>query len=501
MAVTALVYAGVYSIGAFLVPPPPELAEHVARPAVRIANGTFIVLALVFFAVLKTGWVSRAHLEISGFTFEFYGAVGIEWGLLHWQYLDASTLALPWTAWTPVWIVVFPLMVPSRPWKTFVAATAAASVRPIILGIIVLQGAPLPALSNLISFVAPPYICVGIAMVAAHVVYGLGRDVAKARRMGSYQLTEKLGEGGMGEVWKASHRLLARSAAIKLIRSEETSGRLGATRLKRFKREVRATAHLGSPHTIEVYDYGHASDGMFYYVMELLDGLDLNRLVNDHGALPPGRVIHVLRQVCHSLGEAHEQGLVHRDIKPANIFLCRQGRDVDFVKVLDFGLVKDEQFKAADQHLTVEGSFYGTPAYASPEAAQGQLNRIDGRSDLYSLGCVAYWLLTGRPVFEATTPVEILVQHTRATPDPPSLHAAHALPEALDRVILDCLEKDQSDRVGSADELDARLQELQVTVPWPKEEALRWWERHRPVVPATPAEKISDRQPTMLSVE
>jgi hypothetical protein len=501
MAVLALVYAVVYFAGAFLVPVPPEFAVHASQLWVRLANGAFIAVALVFFGALRMGWVSPTHLVVSVFVFEFVGAVGIEWGLLHWEFLDVSTLSLPWTAWTPVWIVVFPLIAPSPPWKTFVAATAAASVRPIILGIIALQGAPMPALSNLIAFVAPPYICVGIAMVAAHVVYCLGKDVAKARRMGSYQLTERLGEGGMGEVWKASHRLLARSAAIKLIRSEETGGRLGATKLQRFEREVQATANLRSPHTIEVYDYGHASDGTFYYVMELLDGLDLSHLVNEHGALPPGRVIHILRQVCHSLGEAHQQGLVHRDIKPANIFLCRQGRDVDVVRVLDFGLVKDEQLETGDQNLTVEGSFYGTPAYASPETAQGQLSRVDGRSDIYSLGCVAYWLLTGRPVFEAATPVEILVQHTRTIPDPPSLHAAHSFPEALDRVILDCLEKDQSVRVGSADELDARLHELQVTVPWPKNEAETWWSRYRPVVRVEPTEEVLSRQPTILSID
>ena len=500
MAVLALVYAVCYFAGAFLVPVPPEFAEHAGRLWVRVANGAFIALALVFFTALRAGWVSPTHLMVSGFVFELVGAVGIEWGLLTWESLDASMLSLPWTAWTPVWIVVFPLIAPSSPWKAFWAATAAASARPAMLGIIALQGAQLPALSNLISFVAPPYICVGIAMVAAHVVYGLGKDVAKARHMGSYQLTERLGEGGMGEVWKASHRLLARAAAIKLIRS--TGGRLGATQIKRFEREVQATANLRSPHTIELYDYGHASDGTFYYVMELLDGLDLNRLINEHGALPPGRVIHILRQVCHSLGEAHEQGLVHRDIKPANIFLCRQGRDVDVVKVLDFGLVKDEHFEAADQHLTVEGSFYGTPAYASPETAQGQLDRIDGRSDLYSLGCVAYWLLTGRPVFEAATPIQILVQHTKAMPDPPSRHVeGGGLPEGLDRLILDLLEKDQSARVDSADVLDARLQELQAATPWPKEEAVRWWKRHRPAVPMTPTEEFPHQPPTMLSID
>lgn len=502
MAVLALVYAVVYFIGAFVIPPPPEYAEHASQFWVRFANGAFIAVALLFFGALRAGWVGPTHLGVSSIVFEFYGAVGIEWGLLHWEHLDVSTLSMPWTAWTPVWIVVFPLIAPSRPWKTFWAATAAASVRPALLGIITLQGAPLPPAGNIIPFVTVPYICVGIALVAATVVYGLGKHVAKARSMGSYLLTERLGEGGMGEVWKAQHRLLARPAAIKLIRSHEDDGAYGPVRLRRFEREVQATAKLRSPHTIEVYDYGRTGDGTFYYVMELLDGLDLYNLVTRHGSLPPGRVVHVLRQTCHSLGEAHERGLVHRDIKPANIFLCRQARDVDVVKVLDFGLVKGGGVGGdggTGGQLTVEGAFYGTPAYASPEAAKGLFDRIDGSSDIYSLGCVAYWLLTGAPPFQAPTPMEVLVKHTSVMPEPPSAHTSSPIPPELDRAVLDCLQKEQSDRIASADELAERLETLEAHLPWPAAEARAWWDRHLPAAPE-PAEPTPVREPTLIRI-
>jgi serine/threonine-protein kinase len=455
---------------------------------------------LLLYALIKTGRIGEQHLVSVGVAFEVFGVIGIEWGLLVWdETMGPTTLALPWTAWTPVWIVIFPLLVPAAPWMTFWAATAAASVRPLMLVVLAARDVPLPEAGSIVPFIAPPYLCVGIAMVASTVVYGLGRDVSRARRMGSYQLKEKLGEGGMGEVWMATHRLLARSAAIKLIRPEAMDPRFGSMYLQRFQREVQATAKLRSPHTIEVYDYGHTPDGRFYYVMEHLDGLDLENLVEDYGPLEPGRVVHILRQVCHSLAEAHEQKLVHRDIKPANIFVCRLGRDIDVTKVLDFGLVKAEQRRAgADLHLTTEGSFYGTPAYASPEAARGALNEVDGRSDLYSLACVAHWCLTGRTVFEARTPFEMLLRQTNDDPEPASEHAAQDIPASLDQVILDCLEKDPSDRIESAEELDARLAALQESIPWPAARAEAWWERHHPPRAEEAADVGRKSEPTVI---
>ena len=231
--------------------------------------------------------------------------------------------------------------------------------------------------------VLPYLVVLLVAYVGSRVVYGLGAEVSKAREMGSYRLVERLGKGGMGEVWRAQHRLLARPAAIKLIRPEVLGARDPATRellLRRFEREAQATALMRSPHTMELYDFGVADDGTFYYVMELLDGFDLDDLVERFGPVPPERAVHLLRQVCASLGEAHEAGLIHRDVKPANLYACRYGREVDFIKVLDFGLVKHGAQAPGTARTTSPPAHMspgGTPAYMSPEQALGE-GQVDG---------------------------------------------------------------------------------------------------------------------------
>jgi serine/threonine-protein kinase len=209
--------------------------------------------------------------------------------------------------------------------------------------------------------------------------------------------------------------------------------------------------------------------------MELLDGIDLERLVRKEGPLPVPRVIHILRQVCHSLAEAHQHGMIHRDVKPANIFLCRYGRDVDFIKLLDFGLVKQSGSAAPDMGLTRIGGFAGTPAYASPEMIRGA-EKLDCRADIYALGCVAFWLLTGTVVFEASTALEMLMKHATEPPEPPSRLAEQLIPQELDRLVLQCLEKRPEARIASAEELDLRLAEIAEVCPWSTAEARRWWE-------------------------
>jgi serine/threonine-protein kinase len=301
--------------------------------------------------------------------------------------------------------------------------------------------------------------------------------------MGAYRLVKRLGEGGMGEVWMAEHHLLARPAAIKLVRG--LSGAQGSSTASlshhhRFEREVQATSLLRSPHTIEVYDFGRTDDGRFYYVMELLDGLSLEELVQRFGPVPSERAVAILRQICHSLAEAHARGLVHRDIKPANIFVCRYGLEHDFVKVLDFGLVKTTS-ASTDVRLTDVGTFAGTPAYGSPESALGENLDVDGRSDLYSLGCVAYWLLTGRTVFDATQPIQMLVQHANQTPDPPSRATELAVPPELDALVLQLLSKAPEDRPATADETARHLAAIPMPAgAWTRERARVWWDRYRP---------------------
>jgi serine/threonine-protein kinase len=251
---------------------------------------------------------------------------------------------------------------------------------------------------------------------------------------------------------------------------------------RRFEREAQVTASLRSPHTVDLYDFGVAVDGSFYYVMELLEGLDADRLVKQFGPLPVERAVHVLRQVCHSLSEANSRGLVHRDIKPANVFLCRYGEEHDFVKVLDFGLVKALQDDGEEPApaLTRENVIQGTPAFMAPEQALGK-PELDGRVDIYSTGCVAYWLLTGKPVFEADSSLGVLTKHVSYVPAPPSTRTELGIPAALDRLVLDCLAKDPNLRPQTARELASRLEGIEGDGQWTERRAREWWERYQPV--------------------
>ncbi len=317
--------------------------------------------------------------------------------------------------------------------------------------------------------------------VGARVVYKLGADVGRAREMGSYRLIDRIGRGGMGEVWKAEHRMLARAAAIKLIRPEALGGDADTRQiaLARFEREAQATASLRSPHTIELYDFGISDTGTFFYVMELLDGYDAQVLVKRFGPLPAERAVHLLTQVCDSLSEAHAAGLVHRDIKPSNIHVCRYGRKFDFVKVLDFGMVKlrhDVGDREAMAQLTVANVIAGTPAFMAPEQVLGDA-ASDGRTDLYAVGCVAFWLLTGQTVFQGATVMDMLTQHARDEPPPPSQCSELPIPPALDEVILQCLAKRPEDRPQSADKLAQALQVAGDARAWTEAQGREWWEQ------------------------
>jgi eukaryotic-like serine/threonine-protein kinase len=289
----------------------------------------------------------------------------------------------------------------------------------------------------------------------------------------------------MGEVWRARHRMLSRPAAIKLIRpSSAGDGRAGISEvaIRRFEREAQVIARLRSPHTVELFDFGMAADGAFYYVMELLDGLDADTLLRRFGPIPPERAIYLLRQVCHSLSEAQSCGLVHRDIKPANIFLCRYGEEYDFVKVLDFGIVGAVR-DSADPSLvhTRENAVRGTPAFIAPEQAMG--TDLDGRADIYATGCVAYWLLTGQFVFTAETPMALLLKHAQTPPTRPSARTELPIPRALDDLVLSCLAKDPTNRPQSARELSRRLAEVEGAGAWTQERARDWWVTHQPALP------------------
>ncbi len=334
---------------------------------------------------------------------------------------------------------------------------------------------------NSLSFLAVVMVVgVLVASAGANVIHTLRRQVADARQLGQYRLKEKIGAGGMGEVWEADHRFLVRPAAIKLIKPDIAEGgdpQLAESMLRSFEREVQATAMLRSVHTIEVYDFGVTEDETFYYVMELLDGFDLQTLVKRFGPLPPERVVHIMLQVCESLAEAHAAGLTHRDLKPANIFTCRMGTAYDFVKVLDFGLVKIHREDGIEEAtLTGGGTIVGTPAFMSPEAVLGRDQ--DSRSDIYALACVGFWLLTGHLVFEADTPLEMAIQQAEVAPTLPSTRFPDiAVPEQLEDVLLSCLEKDPSSRPASAEEVARLLSESGIEETWTPAAARQWWDR------------------------
>jgi eukaryotic-like serine/threonine-protein kinase len=330
-----------------------------------------------------------------------------------------------------------------------------------------------PSLSLVAWTYLPNYICAVLAVFPSKILAHLGRKLTRARQLGSYRLVEQIGRGGMGEVWRAEHRLFARPAAIKLItaqRLEEAS----SVAEERFRREAQAAAALRSPHTIQLYDFGLTRDRRPYYVMELLDGCDLESLVKRYGAQPSARVAYILRQACHSLAEAHATGLVHRDIKPANLYIGRLGLDYDFVKVLDFGLVKRQNdLSEHDMQLTAPEAISGTPAYMAPEMASGE--PVDSRADLYALGCVGYYLVTGQRIFEGMHPMQVLVQHLRSEPVPPSERLGQPVNPALERLLMHCLAKNPADRPPGAAGLAEALGSAGAD-EWTQGDARRWWE-------------------------
>ena len=391
----------------------------------------------------------------------------------------------PRISWLCLLIVTYPAIVPTSPERTLAISLLAASTEPVALGITHLRGTTFPHSALYLAWdFLPTYLAALISVVPSKVIRGLGQQVKRARELGSYRLEEVLGKGGMGEVYRASHQMLARPAAVKLIRSEvlvKSDPEHARVMVERFRREAQASASLRSPHTINLYDFGVASDGTFFLVMEMLEGLDLETLVARFGPQPADRTVHLINQACESLEEAHTRGLIHRDIKPSNIFACRMGLAVDFVKVLDFGLVKAlGEGEKQDVMLTAPNATAGTPAYMAPEMVLGT-TRVDHRADIYALGCVAYWLLTGRLVFEAPNAMQVMIQHANAVPLAPSVRVELPIPPAIDAVVLSCLAKNPDDRPRSARELATRLGAA-IGEPggWSQEEALRWWERHRP---------------------
>jgi eukaryotic-like serine/threonine-protein kinase len=473
---TAMLVSSIW-LADILLRPEPLGEQHWLLPV----NSASLVLVSIGLAVIShMGLVPATTLVWLSVFYEIGGAFSVA----------MFDHVLPWGArvvergMSPVvvWIAVCGLLLPQTPLRSLLTGLAAAAMGPLAHYVLCALIGHAPASGSvLFIWCFPPFlIAVWIANVNRR-MYRLELDLNRAKEMGRYNLKRLLGKGGMGEVWLAHHRQLAADAAVKLIRPEvliSQSGRQASLIRKRFEREARATAALRSQHTVRLFDFGVAEDGSFYYAMELLDGINLEQLVRRFGPQPAGRVVSILRQACDSLGEAHMHGLIHRDVKPTNLFICRMGLSVDVVKLLDFGLVKST-LASAETRMTMDGMTTGTPAYMAPEIAMGSQD-ADGRADIYQLGCVAYWLLTGQLVFEEPTAVAMALAHVQGALVAPSERSELPIPGGLERLVMACLAKNREDRPQSAIDLDLMLAKLDDVPPWSAEDAHRWWQVNLP---------------------
>jgi len=500
LGIMSLLFAALWVVGVALG----HLAAHALYPGssrwltLDIGDGIAFVsvllsLALFGFTRRRTDIDPRFVLDLG---LVYLVAMAFALALIfHLTGVPGSGPVLPEISWVGAIMLMFAAIVPTTPRKMLIAGIIVASMNPVAMLIARARGLwDFGPPSRVLLMHYPDYILVGAAVVIAGVVSRLGQQVTKAREMGSYQLGELLGRGGMGEVYKATHRMLARPAAIKLIRTEmlgavdDEAAKLAVTR---FRREAEAAANLRSQHTVELYDFGVTEDGTLYLVMEFLDGMDLESLVRASGPLPAGRVIHILRQVCESLEEAHSRGLVHRDIKPANIHLGLVGLRHDFVKVLDFGLVKEVSSASPETSMaTIPGQMaLGTPAYMAPEMALGE--PVDGRADIYALGCVAYYLLTGQLVFDAEKAFQMIAKHLQTPPVPPSQRTDQPVSPELEDLILKCLAKDARHRPQSARDLSDALTRVPADT-WGEEDAKHWWITRRSVEQLAGTSPVAD---------
>jgi serine/threonine-protein kinase len=467
----------------------------VAACWVYVVMDTVTLLGYAFMLVLMGGlagllWSRRAlslrHLrwvELILFASMALLLTQLQWLFYSWEWL-AKIANDDWLALVTIaggtsvrWVLLtsaYGLLIPNT-WRRCAAVVGVMALWPVLFNAVLgLQDRPF---ETRLCFGAD--IGLNMAIAASLAIYGshrievLRRQALEARKLGPYQLKRRLGAGGMGEVYLAEHVLLRRPCAIKLIRPEHASD---PQSLRRFEREVRATATLSHPNTVEVFDYGHADDGTFYYAMEYLPGLSLKELVERHGPLPPERAVHLLRQVCGALHEAHGIGLVHRDVKPGNVLVCERGGEPDVAKLLDFGLVRAPGPDQGGQTLTGEGMIAGTPAYMSPEQTAGRTD-LDARSDIYSLGAVAYFLLTGRPPFVRATAMQTLAAHLTETVTAPDRHRPD-VPADLQAAVLRCLEKDPTRRWPDVDALEQALVRCDCAGRWTREQAAYWWRQY-----------------------
>jgi eukaryotic-like serine/threonine-protein kinase len=460
----------------------PQIAPLFDDPVTRLVGLAVMLMAAGLVALRHYRVVTSRTLL--GLSIPFEIAVALAIAMVETSRpFDPSVPLLGLSAIGP-WIVFVAAVIPSPPHVRLGLALAAATTWPVAYWINSARfGFDTESWRQASIWPAMNYLLAIVAYVVGRLTYGTAREAQGARSLGSYTLISQIGEGGMGEVWRASHKLLARPAAIKLVKLDASRQELFAMR---FHREANTIAALKSPHTVYLYDFGTTQDGRLYYVMELLDGISLQTLIDTFGPQPAPRVIAILKQMCRSLEEAHQEKIVHRDLKPSNVMICQVAQARDFVKVLDFGLAKPLDAGAAS-NLTVEGVTLGTPEYMAPEVGRGS-RTVDARADLYALGCVGYVLLTGQLVFTDPNAVTVALKHMRTPPVPPSRRTDRFVPADLERVILACLAKDPGARPQSAREVERLLAACNVP-PWKEEDADAWWQQHLP--PTSPLRSFS----------
>jgi serine/threonine-protein kinase len=394
--------------------------------------------------------------------------------------------SIPWI----MLLVIYGMFIPNL-WRRAAAVVALLALAPFATALIASREMPLmrEALSwGTLSFhgLQMAMACV-VAVYGSHKLGALRREAFDAKKVGVYSLKRLLGSGGMGEVYLAEHQLLKRPCAVKLIRPDRAGD---AAALARFESEVQSTARLTHPNTVEIYDYGVTEHGVFFYVMEFLPGLSLQEIVDRTGPMPPARVVHLLRQVCSALAEAHRSGLIHRDIKPGNIFAAERGGLYDFAKLLDFGLVKSTGFGDSDVHVTREGIVLGSPLYSAPETAMGHYE-VDSRTDIYSLGATAYFLLTGRPVFPGDKALQIVFAHAKESPTPLT-HVRRDVPADLEAIVLRCLAKSPEERFQTVTDLEEALSDTADADGWDTHAAERWWRESADFTARRPVERVDE---------
>jgi serine/threonine protein kinase len=480
VAMCSAVGAGLWTFGLVMdgLVRPNTVASAVIGVTIGIEMVAIALSALMYTFVRFSGRSAQNKTD-AALVYMVINAIGV--ALLNtWAHAPSSQF-VNGVSWNTIVILVASMIIPATPRRMLAASVVAASMDPLGVWFAHLRSVHVPSVVNTFVLFMPNYACAVAATLPSHVLQRIGRRLRQAQEMGSYQLVELLGRGGMGEVWRARHRLLARDAAIKLVRPELLGASGDAeTRamLRRFEREAQATAALSSPHTIRIFDFGVTEDRTFYYVMELLAGRDLETLVREFGPVPADRTLFLLEQVCHSLADAHARGLIHRDITPANIYVCRMGLEYDFIKVLDFGLVTfNDRSSMRTTLMTGTTTTTGTPAFMAPEIILNE-GGVDRRADVYAIGCVAYYLLTGQLVFEADTPMRMLLQHVQATPIPPSQRSELRIPRAVDELVLACLEKDPAKRPQDAAQLLRMVRACRTAPTWDADAARHWWETH-----------------------